>query len=107
MQFYSVIRLLISLSALVEANEDFDQCALFVRKSKPVETSEDTMLRVYALYKQAKFGDCKNQRAGEIGGDMRKKLNAWCALVGMPKEAAEVEYVRLIDSLVPDWRSNV
>lgn len=96
-----------SLAVLGQANDEFVKCARFVRKSDPVETSEDTMLRVYALYKQATFGDCQMIRVGENEGNLRKKLNAWCSLVGMPKGVAEVEYVKLIDSLIPDWRVKV
>lgn len=99
--------LLMSLAFLGQGYEDFVKCARFVRISDPVETSEDTMLRVYALYKQATFGDCQKIRVGEDDGYLRKKLNAWCSLVGMPKEVAEVEYVKLIDNLVPNWRVNV
>lgn len=107
MQFKSLFLAIVTLFYPTQCNQEFDRCVSFVRLSKPVETAEDTMLQVYALYKQAVIGDCPNERVGEMEIVKRKKLKAWCNLKGMTKQVAELEYIKLIDSLVPDWRSAI
>lgn len=59
----------------------------------------DTLLRIYALYKQGSAGDVDGRRPGF--GDMigRAKYDAWAKVKGMSKEDAKRQYVDLIDSL--------
>jgi len=59
----------------------------------------DTLLRIYALYKQGSAGDAAGSRPGF--GDMigRAKYDAWAKLKGMSKEDAMRQYVDLINSL--------
>jgi len=59
----------------------------------------DTLLRIYALYKQGSAGDVDGSRPGF--GDMigRAKYDAWDKLKGMSREDAMRQYVSLIDSL--------
>lgn len=58
-----------------------------------------TLLKLYALYKQATAGDAATARPGL--GDLvgRAKWDAWNALKGTPVEAAMQQYIELIDSL--------
>jgi len=59
----------------------------------------DTLLKIYALYKQGSAGDVDGPRPGF--GDMigRAKYDAWAKVKGMSKEDAMRQYVDLIESL--------
>ena len=58
-----------------------------------------TLLKLYALYKQATAGDNADQKPGF--GDMvgRAKWDAWNALKGTSSEDAMQRYIDLVDSL--------
>ena len=59
----------------------------------------DTLLRIYALYKQGSAGDVEGRRPGF--GDMigRAKYDAWDKVKGLSREDAMQQYVALINSL--------
>lgn len=61
-----------------------------------------TLLKLYALYKQATAGDNAEPRPGF--GDMvgRAKWDAWTGLKGTPADAAMQQYIDLIESLGQD-----
>jgi diazepam-binding inhibitor (GABA receptor modulator, acyl-CoA-binding protein) len=58
-----------------------------------------TLLKLYALYKQASAGDNGDKKPGF--GDMvgRAKWEAWNGLKGTPKLDAMQQYIDLIESL--------
>lgn len=58
-----------------------------------------TLLRLYALYKQATQGDARGEKPGfaDIAG--RYKHDAWASLNGMEKDKAKAQYVELVESL--------
>ena len=58
-----------------------------------------TLLKIYALYKQASSGDVDGKRPGF--GDMvgRAKWDAWDAIKGTSKDDAMQQYIDLIESL--------
>lgn len=58
-----------------------------------------TLLKLYALYKQATAGDAEGERPGF--GDLvgRAKWDAWDALRGTTAEQARQDYVDLVESL--------
>ncbi len=68
-------------------------------KLLPEKPDNMTLLKLYALYKQATAGDVDGKRPGF--GDMvgRAKYDAWAAVTGEPAEAAMQQYVDLIESL--------
>lgn len=59
----------------------------------------ETMLRIYALYKQATAGDAMGIRPGFTDFVGRAKYDAWAKLKGIGKEQAMQEYIELIDRL--------
>jgi len=59
----------------------------------------ETMLRLYALFKQAKSGDAPGNRPGMFDMVGRAKYDAWAALKGMSPEKAMQAYVDLVASL--------
>ena len=72
-----------------------------VANSKNLSERPDnaTLLKIYALYKQASSGDNTDKKPGF--GDMvgRAKWDAWNQLKGTAAEAAMQQYIDLIESL--------
>lgn len=59
----------------------------------------NTLLTLYALYKQGTSGDAQGERPGL--GDLigRAKYDAWSGIAGTSREQAMQQYVDLIESL--------
>src|SRR2546423_243137 len=76
----------------------FEQ-AVAESKSLPEKPDNMTLLKIYALYKQATSGDAEGKRPGF--GDMvgRAKWDAWNELKGKSGDEAMQEYVDLVESL--------
>ena len=60
----------------------------------------DTMLRLYALYKQGSEGDVKGTRPGFLDFVGAAKYEAWEKLQGTSSEQAMKKYVDLVQKLV-------
>ena len=58
-----------------------------------------TLLKIYALYKQASTGDNAEKKPGFTDLVGRAKWDAWNALQGHGREAAMQDYIDLIGSL--------
>ena len=58
-----------------------------------------TLLRIYALYKQATAGDVEGKRPGFTDMIGRAKWDAWNELKGTASQAAMQQYVDLIEGL--------
>lgn len=59
----------------------------------------DTLLKLYSLYKQATTGNVSGSRPGFTDFVGRAKYDAWARLRGKNKEAAMQEYVNLVEKL--------
>ncbi|MFT5194224.1 MAG: diazepam-binding inhibitor (GABA receptor modulating acyl-CoA-binding protein) [Cellvibrionaceae bacterium] len=59
----------------------------------------DTMLKIYSLYKQATNGDTSGSRPGMFDMVGRAKFDAWAKLKGTGQDDAMQQYVDLIESL--------
>lgn len=59
----------------------------------------DTMLKLYSLYKQANVGDVQGKRPGFTDFVGRAKYDAWKKLKGTDQEAAKQEYINTINGL--------
>ena len=83
---------------MADLQGDFDSA---VSNSKNLAERPDnaTLLKLYALYKQASAGDVIEKKPGF--GDMvgRAKWDAWNAVKGIAKDDAMQQYVDLIGSL--------
>lgn len=64
--------------------------------SKP---SNEELLKLYSLYKQASEGDNTSERPGGFDFVAAAKYNAWLALKGKSKEDAAEEYISLVNLL--------
>jgi len=59
----------------------------------------ETMLKLYAFYKQATQGDVKGSRPGMFDLVGRAKYDAWSKLRGMNQPQAQQSYVDLVELL--------
>ena len=76
----------------------FDQ-AVADSKQLPDKPDNMTLLKIYALYKQASVGDADGKRPGFTDMVGRAKWDAWNALKGTTPDAAMQDYIDLIESL--------
>ena len=76
----------------------FDQ-AVIDSKQLPEKPDNMTLLKVYALYKQASVGDVDGKRPGFTDLVGRAKWDAWNKLLGSDSKVAMQHYVDLIESL--------
>ena len=81
-----------------DLQEQFD-AAVAQSKRLPERPDNNTLLKLYALYKQGTSGEAEGARPGlgELIG--RAKYDAWAAIAGTSKEEAMRQYVDLIDAL--------
>jgi acyl-CoA-binding protein len=71
------------------------------KDSKNLKTrpSDEDMLRLYALYKQASVGDVSGDRPGSFDFVNRAKYDAWARLKGTDTDKAMKSYVDLVERL--------
>jgi diazepam-binding inhibitor (GABA receptor modulator, acyl-CoA-binding protein) len=58
-----------------------------------------TLLKIYALFKQASSGDAEGKRPGFTDMVGRAKFDAWDAIKGTSKDDAMQQYIDLIEDL--------
>jgi len=76
----------------------FEQ-AVAESKQLPEKPDNMTLLKIYALYKQASVGDVEGKRPGFSDMVGRAKYDAWATLQGKSADEAKQEYIDLIESL--------
>lgn len=75
------------------------EAAVAASKTLKELPGNDTLLQLYALYKQATAGDVEGKRPGFTDMIGRAKYDAWAAIKGTGKDEAMKKYVALVDSL--------
>ena len=68
----------------------------------PSRPSNDQLLDLYGLYKQATEGDVSGARPGLLDLKGRAKYDAWAKRKGASKDDAMKKYVALVDSLAAE-----
>ena len=83
---------------MADLKAQFEQA---VADSKKLSEKPDnmTLLKIYALYKQASAGDVEGKRPGFTDMVGRAKFDAWAELKGKTSDEAMQEYIDLIESL--------
>ena len=81
-----------------DLNKQFEQ-AVADSKSLPERPDNQTLLQLYALYKQATSGDVDGKRPGFSDMVGRAKWDAWNALKGTAGDEAMRKYVALVTDL--------
>lgn len=59
----------------------------------------ETLLKLYALYKQATKGDASGKRPGVFDMVGRAKYDAWTEMRGVSQDEAKQQYIELVASL--------
>lgn len=59
----------------------------------------ETLLRLYALYKQSTTGDVSGKRPGFLDMVGQAKYDAWAKLKGTSKDQAMQAYIDLVEAL--------
>ena len=83
---------------MTDLQTQFDQ-AVADSKSLPEKPDNMTLLKLYALFKQASAGDATGERPGMTDFVGRAKWDAWDGLRGTASDAAKQSYVDLVESL--------
>ncbi len=78
--------------------------AEFVQAQKDVNAlsarpDNDTLLKLYALFKQATEGDARGEAPSAFDFVRKMKFDAWSAMKGTSEEDAMLQYVALVRSL--------
>lgn len=77
---------------------DFEEAAA-KSKNLPQRPTNEELLNLYAIYKQATEGDNNEERPGGFDFRAIAKHNAWEELKGKSSEDAKLEYVKLVNDL--------
>ena len=84
---------------MADLKQEFENAASAV-KALPERPDNDTMLRLYALYKQGSEGDVKGAKPGFFDFVGAAKYEAWEKLQGTTPDQAMRKYVDLVRKLV-------
>ncbi|XP_077382306.1 acyl-CoA-binding protein-like isoform X2 [Festucalex cinctus] len=78
---------------------EFEKAAEDVKNLK-TRPSDQELLDLYGLYKQANVGDINTNRPGMLDMKGKAKWDAWNSRKGMSKEAAVSAYIALTKELI-------
>ncbi len=84
-----------------DLQHDFEQASVRV-KSLDERPDNDTMLKLYALYKQGSEGDISGEKPGFFDFVGVAKYEAWEKMQGTDQDKARQDYIDLVNSLVGD-----
>ena len=83
---------------MTEINSLFEQASV-AAKSLPAHPDNDTMLKLYALYKQGSSGDVAGDKPGFFDFVATAKYEAWEGLKGLSTDDAMQQYIDLVKNL--------
>jgi diazepam-binding inhibitor (GABA receptor modulator, acyl-CoA-binding protein) len=79
--------------------EEFEAAAA-ASKTLPAKPDNETLLKLYSLYKQGNEGDVNGEAPSNPFDFVAKaKYTAWEELKGLPKEEAQQAYITLVNQL--------
>lgn len=81
-----------------DLDKQFEQASERVKQLEQ-RPDNDTLLKLYALYKQGAEGDVSGERPGFFDFVGVAKYEAWEKLEGTDQEEAKKRYIELVDSL--------
>jgi acyl-CoA-binding protein len=85
-------------SAMSELLKKFETASQEVTQL-PSRPDNETLLKLYSLFKQGKEGDISGGRPGFGDFKGRAKYDAWAELKGISKEKAMLDYIDLVEKL--------
>ena len=83
---------------MTEINSRFEQASI-AAKSLPERPDNDTMLQLYALYKQGSSGDVSGSKPGMFDFVSVAKYEAWKRIQGLSQDDAMNQYIDLVAKL--------
>jgi diazepam-binding inhibitor (GABA receptor modulator, acyl-CoA-binding protein) len=85
------------------ALQDDFQSAVTRSQQLTKRPSNEELLKLYALFKQASEGDVSGERPGGFDFKAIAKYDAWAERKGTSKEQAMQEYIKLVDHLQQEY----
>jgi len=82
----------------MELKDNFEQ-AVADSKAIPSRPDNETLLRLYSLYKQATEGDINTEQPGMFDFVAKAKYDAWTKLKGVSAEDAMQQYIAVVEGL--------
>ena len=83
---------------MTEINSLFEQ-AVVASKSLEARPDNDTLLQLYALYKQGSSGDVSGDKPGFFDFVATTKYEAWEKIKGLSSDDAMQQYIDLVKKL--------
>lgn len=80
----------------IKFKEAFERASNMVQDSLP----QDTMLMLYAYYKQASFGGANSLNYANLDVRDAFKLNAWMQVSHLTENEAKVCYINLVNEIL-------
>ncbi|XP_049778889.1 acyl-CoA-binding protein homolog [Schistocerca cancellata] len=85
-------------------DERFNQAAEDVRKLTKMPSDQE-LLELYALFKQATVGDNNTEKPGMLDLKGKAKWEAWSGKKGMSQDEAKEKYIAYVrDTLEPKYK---
>ncbi|XP_012285600.1 acyl-CoA-binding protein homolog [Orussus abietinus] len=84
-------------------DERFETAAVEVKNISKLPTNEE-LLELYALFKQATVGDIDTQRPGMLDRKGRAKWDAWNGKKGTSQNAAKEAYVDYVNKIIQKYK---
>jgi diazepam-binding inhibitor (GABA receptor modulating acyl-CoA-binding protein) len=79
--------------------DDRFNAAADASKTLPERPDNDTLLQMYALFKQGTVGDVQGKKPGFTDPVGKAKYQAWEKIKGMSADDAKTQYADLVESL--------
>ncbi len=86
------------ISQMTEINSRFEQAAV-AAKSLPTRPDDNTLLQLYALFKQGSTGDVSGDKPGFFDFVAVAKYEAWERCKGLSQDDARNQYIDLVSKL--------
>ena len=83
---------------MTDLNSRFEKASI-AAKSLPSRPDNDTMLQLYAMYKQGSAGDVSGDKPGMFDFVAVAKYEAWNRLKGVSQDDARNQYIDLVAKL--------
>lgn len=79
---------------------NFDEAVDNMNNKVNKTLSNEELLELYSLYKQATVGDCNTSRPGMLDLKGKAKWDAWNGKKGMSQDEAKTKYVEYADQMM-------
>jgi len=81
---------------------DFEHAKSEIKSLKQKPTN-DELLELYSLFKQATFGDAHGRKPGVFHAKARAKFSAWEKKRGIPASVAKLQYIICVKQLIKKY----